>query len=131
MFVRRRIRLPQSTSLAAQLLLIFVSLVALSTIVLTVAAYQSSLTSLEADAKRAVRVAAQTRDETMTQLFTTRRERAEGFLAAVESLCGERAPTAPSASPMSAWRRWCRSSARRTRLRRRPRVSGTHAEPCR
>jgi hypothetical protein len=119
MFVRRRIRLPQSTSLAAQLLLIFVSLVALSTIVLTVAAYQSSLTSLEADAKRAVRVAAQTRDETMTQLFTTRRERAEGFLAALESLCGERRADGAGVPHDG------------TRLRRRPGVSGTHAEPCR
>jgi signal transduction histidine kinase/CheY-like chemotaxis protein len=77
-------------SLAAQLLVIFVSLVAGSTIVLTVAAYRSSLASLETDAKRAASVAAQTRDDEMTRLFGTRRERAEGFLAGVESLCGER-----------------------------------------
>src|SRR5215470_16973461 len=76
-------------SLAAQLLLSFAGLVALSTIVLTVEAYRSSLASLDADAKRMVRVAAQTRDDAMTQLFVTRHQRAEGFLAGVESLCGE------------------------------------------
>jgi signal transduction histidine kinase len=76
-------------SLAAQLLVIFVSLVAGSTIVLTLAAYRSSLASLEADAIRAARVAALSRDDEMTRLFTTRLERAEGFLAGLESLCGE------------------------------------------
>ena len=76
-------------SLAAQLLVIFVSLVAGSTIVLTVAAYRSSLTSLAADAERAASVAAQTRDDEMNRLFTTRLDRARGFLAGVESLCGE------------------------------------------
>jgi signal transduction histidine kinase len=89
MFVRRRLRLPRSMSLGVQLLVIFVSLVAGSTIVLTVAAYRSSLASLEADAIRAASVAAQTRDDEMTRLFTTRLQRAEGFLAGVESLCGE------------------------------------------
>ena len=79
-------------SLAVQLLMIFVSLVAGSTIVLTVAAYRSSLASLENDAVRAARVAAQTRDDEMTRLFTTRLQRAEGFLAGVESLCGEVRP---------------------------------------
>jgi signal transduction histidine kinase len=90
MNARRRLRLPRSMSLAAQLLVIFVSLVAGSTIVLTVAAYRSSLASLETDAIRAASVAAQTRDDEMTRLFTTRLERAEGFLAGLESLCGER-----------------------------------------
>jgi signal transduction histidine kinase len=89
MFVRQRLRLPRSMSLAAQLLVIFVSLLGGSTIVLTVAAYRSSLASLEADAVRAASVAAQTRDDEMTRLFTTRLERSEGFLAGVESLCGE------------------------------------------
>ena len=76
-------------SLAVQLLLTFVSLVAGSTIVLTVAAYRSSLASLEEDARRMARVAAEARDESMTQLFVTRHQRAEGFLAGVEMLCGE------------------------------------------
>ena len=89
MFVGRRLRLPRALSLAAQLLVTFVSLVTGSTIVLTVAAYRSSLASLQADAMRAATVAAQTRDDEMTRLFTTRIERAQGFLAGVESLCGE------------------------------------------
>ena len=87
---RGRLGLPRSMSLAAQLLLTFVSLVAGSTIVLTVAAYRSSLGSLEEDARRMARVAAQTRDDAMTQLFETRHQRAEGFLAGVQSLCGEK-----------------------------------------
>ena len=86
---RGRRRLPRSIALAAQLLLIFVGLVAGSTIVLTVAAYRRSLDSLEADARRMARVAAETRDDAMTQLFVTRHQRAEGFLAGVESLCSE------------------------------------------
>jgi signal transduction histidine kinase/CheY-like chemotaxis protein len=76
-------------SLAVQLLLTFVTLVAGTTIVLTVAAYRSSLESLAIDARRAVQVAAQMRDQTMTQLLTMRRDRAEGFLGSIETLCGE------------------------------------------
>ena len=76
---RGRLGLPRSMSLAAQLLLTFVSLVAGSTIVLTVAAYRSSLASMEEDARRTARVAAETRDDAMTQLFVTRHQRAEGF----------------------------------------------------
>jgi signal transduction histidine kinase len=76
-------------SLSVQLLLTFVSLVAGSTIVLTVAAYRSSLDSLQGDARRMARVTAEARNDAMTQLFVTRHQRAEGFLAAVEMLCGE------------------------------------------
>src|SRR3954453_5862447 len=83
------LRLPRSMSLSVQLLLTFVSLVAGSTIVLTVAAYRSSLDSLQGDARRMARVTAEARNDPMTQLFVPRHQRAEGFLAAVEMLCGE------------------------------------------
>jgi signal transduction histidine kinase len=60
-----------------------------TTAVLTIFAYRSSLRSLEADARRSVRAAASNRGATLERLFASRQQRAEGFLAAAESLCGE------------------------------------------
>jgi hypothetical protein len=80
---------PRSISLAAQLLLTFVGLVAGTTIVLTVVAYRSSLESLEEAARRDVQVAAQSRERTLTEVLSLRLQRAQGFLASAESICAE------------------------------------------
>src|SRR4051812_3087450 len=79
----------RSLSLSAQLMLTFVGLVVGTTAVLTLFAYRSSLQSLEADARRSVRATADERTAALTRLFASRQQRAEGFLAAAESLCGE------------------------------------------
>jgi signal transduction histidine kinase len=93
---------PRSISLQAQLLIAFVGLVVGTTLVLTVFAYRSSLESLEADARRSARVAADERAEAVTRLFASRQQRAEGFLAAAESLCAE-----PRGDGRLAWSRDC------------------------
>jgi signal transduction histidine kinase len=80
---------PRSISLPAQLLIAFVGLVVSTTFVLTLFAYRSSLESLEADARRSARVAADERADALVRLLASRQQRAEGFLAAAESLCAE------------------------------------------
>ena len=78
-----------SLSLAAQLLLAFVSLLVGTTAALTVVAYRSSLRTLEAEAVRDTAAVAQAREQALTQRLTLRRQRAEGFLVSLESICGE------------------------------------------
>jgi len=80
---------PRSISLPAQLLIAFVGLVVSTTFVLTLFAYQSSIKSLEADARRSARVAAAERASALARLFASRQQRAEGFIASAESLCAE------------------------------------------
>lgn len=80
---------PRSISLPAQLLIAFVGLVVSTTFVLTLFAYRASLESLEADARRSARVAADERADALVRLLASRQQRAEGFLAAAESLCAE------------------------------------------
>ena len=80
---------PRSISLFAQLLLTFVALVAATATGLTIVAYQSSLDRLEETARRDARTAAQVRDQMLSQLLLLRQRRADGFLASVQSLCGE------------------------------------------
>ena len=75
--------------LSAQLLLTFVGLLMGITAVLTRSAYTSLRYNLEAEANRNVALATRTREQTLTQLFHLRQQRAEGFLASLESLCGE------------------------------------------
>ena len=75
--------------LSVQLLLTFVGLLLGMTVVLTRAASTSLLSNLEGEARRSVGVATRAREETLTQLFVLRQQRAAGFLASVESLCGE------------------------------------------
>jgi signal transduction histidine kinase/ActR/RegA family two-component response regulator len=75
--------------LSVQLLLIFVGLLIGMVAVLTRAAYTSLLASLEAEASRHVSLAARTREQTLSQVFLLRQQRAEGFLASLESLCAE------------------------------------------
>ena len=84
---------PRSISLSAQLLVTFVALVAATATGLTFFAYQSSIDSLVTAANRDARVAAETRDQLLTQLLESRRRRADGFLASLESnLCGTGRP---------------------------------------
>jgi signal transduction histidine kinase/CheY-like chemotaxis protein len=83
----------KSTPLAVQLLLAFVGLVLAATLVLTVSAYRSTFDSLEADARRAVRAAAHTRAQMVTQALTARHQRARGLLVSAESACSERTPS--------------------------------------
>ena len=75
--------------LSLQLLLTFVGLLIGMAIVLTTAANTSLVANLEAEASRHVTLAALTREQTLSQLFHLRQQRAEGFLATVESLCSE------------------------------------------
>ena len=79
----------RSISLFAQLLLTFVALVAATATGLTIVAYQASLSRLEETARREARTAAQVRDQLLSQLLLLRQRRADGFLAGVQSLCGE------------------------------------------
>jgi signal transduction histidine kinase/ActR/RegA family two-component response regulator len=75
--------------LSVQLLLTFVGLIVGMTAVLTTAAYRSARVDLEAEGRRSVTTAARTREQAVTQLFQLRQQRAEGFLASLESLCAE------------------------------------------
>jgi signal transduction histidine kinase/ActR/RegA family two-component response regulator len=76
--------------LSFQLVLTFVGLVVGTAAVLTTDAYSSLVASLEADASRNVGLATRTREQTLTQLFHHRQQRASGLLASIESLCAER-----------------------------------------
>jgi signal transduction histidine kinase len=84
--------------LSVQLLLTFVGLVVGIVAVLTRTAYTSLLANLEAEASRNVALATRTREQTVTQLFLLRQQRAQGFLASLESFCAE-----PIGSGRVAW----------------------------
>ena len=75
--------------LSVQLLLTFVGLLMGMTAVQTTAAYTSLAYNLDAEARRNVALATRTREQTLTQLFHLRQQRAQGFLASLESLCAE------------------------------------------
>ena len=75
--------------LSAQLLLTFVGLLIGMAAVLTAAAYSTSRVNLEDEARRNVDLATATREQTLTQLFELRQQRAVGFLRSLESLCAE------------------------------------------
>jgi signal transduction histidine kinase/CheY-like chemotaxis protein len=98
----RRLRVRRAAPLAVQLLVAFVALVAGTTAVLTVAAYETSLHNLETDARRRVRVAAEMREQMLTQILTLRQERAGGLLASAEELCAE-----PADSHRLGWSEAC------------------------
>src|SRR5262249_11658304 len=61
--------------------------------VLTVEAYRTSRQTLETDARRTVRVAAEKVNETLERHLQLQQEQAEGFLASAASLCGENSPS--------------------------------------
>src|SRR6188474_1926136 len=75
--------------LSVQLLLTFVGLLLGMTWVLMNSANTSLLSNLEAEAQRTVIVATKAREQTLTQLFQLRKQRAVGLLASIESLCAE------------------------------------------
>ncbi len=75
--------------LSIQLLLTFVGLLIGLAVVLTTSAHKTLRANLENDATRHVSLAARTREQTLTQLFQLRQDRAQGFLATLESLCSE------------------------------------------
>jgi signal transduction histidine kinase/ActR/RegA family two-component response regulator len=79
----------RTASLSVQLVATFVGLIVGTTAVLTTAAYRYSRASLEAEARRDVHVATQTREQALVQLFHLRQQRTEGLLASMQSLCGE------------------------------------------
>ena len=68
--------------LSLQLLLTFVGLLLGMTWVLMNSANTSLLSNLEAEAQRTINVATRAREQTLTQLFQLRQQRAEGLLAA-------------------------------------------------
>ena len=75
--------------LSVQLLLTFVGLLLGMTWVLMNSANTSLLSNLELEAQRTINVATKAREQTLTQLFQLRQQRAEGLLASVQSLCAE------------------------------------------
>ena len=75
--------------LSVQLLLTFVGLLLGMTWVLMNSANTSLLANLQTEAQRTVIVATKAREQTLTQLFQLRKQRAVGLLASVESLCAE------------------------------------------
>ena len=75
--------------LSVQLALTFVGLLAGVTAVLTTVAYTTLRTNLETEAQRNVASLTRTREQALAQLFRLRQQRAEGFLASIESVCGE------------------------------------------
>ena len=79
----------RTVPLSVQLVFTFVGLIIGTTAALTTAAYTSSRNSLEADARRDVVFATETREQSLTQLLSLRQQRAEGLLASMQSLCGE------------------------------------------
>ena len=81
----------RTVPLSVQLVITFVGLIIGTTAALTTAAFTSSRASLEADARRDVTFATETREQALIQLFSLRQQRAEGLLASMQSLCGETA----------------------------------------
>ena len=81
----------RTVPLSVQLVFTFVGLIIGTTAALTTAAYTSSRASLEAEVRRDVIFATETREQSLTQLFNLRQQRAEGLLVSMQSLCGEQA----------------------------------------
>src|SRR5215203_2568 len=79
----------RAVPLSIQLLLTFVGLLLGMAAVLTRSASSSLAESLQADAIRRVGLETQTRAQTLSQLFVSRQQRAESFLATLESFCAE------------------------------------------
>jgi signal transduction histidine kinase/ActR/RegA family two-component response regulator len=84
--------------LSVQLLLAFVGLLTAITIVLARSAYTSLLHNLDASARQMVSATTRSREQSLTQLFQLRQQRAEAFLVSVQSICAE-----PLESGRTAW----------------------------
>ena len=79
----------RAVPLSIQLLLVFVGLLIGMAAVLTTSAYTSLTANLENLANRRVSVETETRVETLGQVFALRQQRADSFLATLESFCAE------------------------------------------
>jgi signal transduction histidine kinase/ActR/RegA family two-component response regulator len=97
----------RSVSLKTQLVCTIVGLIVSTAIALTTLAYRAQLDSLERNAHRAVRVAAQSRADAIARLLDGQQERAQRFLIAAASLCGEQTRSG------TAWELGCAQSALR------------------
>lgn len=75
--------------LSLQLLLTFVGLLVGTTVALTRVADSSLTTNLEAEADRTVRFATRTHTDALTKLFQSRQQRADVFVAGIQSWCTE------------------------------------------
>src|SRR5262249_52399135 len=71
-------------------------------------AYRAQVEILQRDARRAVRVAAQSRADAIVRLIDSQQQRAQRFLIAAASLCGE-----PKPSGGTAWELGCARRAGR------------------
>src|SRR5262244_3738228 len=99
---------PRSISLKTQLLCTIVGSIVATAVALTTLSYRAQVESLERDARRAVRVAAQSRSDAIVRLIDGQQQRAERFLVTAASLCGER-----TSSGRTAWELGCAQSALR------------------
>jgi signal transduction histidine kinase len=85
--------LPKSISISVQLVLTLVGLVAVTTIGLTTSAYRSFHESLESEARRQARAAAEQTAGSLARTLEDKQSRARDFLRTIASLCGETAPS--------------------------------------
>src|SRR5262245_1019917 len=96
---------PGSISLKTQLLCTIVGVIVATAVALTTLAYRAQVESLERDARRAVRVAAQSRADAIARLIDSQQQRAQRFLIAAASLCGEQSPAGGTAWELGCARR--------------------------
>src|SRR5262245_22994903 len=96
---------PGSISLKTQLLCTIVGVIVATAVALTTLAYRAQVESLERDARRAVRVAAQSRADAVVRLIDSQQQRAQSFLIAAASLCGEQSPAGGTAWELGCARR--------------------------
>jgi signal transduction histidine kinase len=80
-------------SLRTQLLCTIVGSIVATAVALTTLAYRAQVSNLEDDARRAVHVAAQSRASAIERLIDGQQQRAQRFLIAAASLCGEETPS--------------------------------------
>ena len=105
-------------SLKTQLLCTIVGSIVATAVVLTTLAYRAQVSNLEDDARRIVRIAAQSRASAIERLIAGQQQRAQHFLIAAVSLCGEQTP-----SGAIAWELGCAGRALRE-LRASERANG-------
>jgi signal transduction histidine kinase/BarA-like signal transduction histidine kinase len=79
----------RSLALRTQLLFTIVGSIAATAVALTMLAYRVQVSNLEREAHRAVRMAADSRAETIARIVYGQQQRAERFLITASSLCGE------------------------------------------
>ncbi|MGE3706579.1 MAG: ATP-binding protein [Vicinamibacterales bacterium] len=95
---------PRSVSLTAQLLLTVVGSIVATAIALTTVAYQTARDNLDREARSRVRIAAQSRAETVSRMVSAQHDRAQRFITSTAAFCGERKPTGGLAWELSCTR---------------------------